>query len=201
MVRQISAIFAVACLCFFPVSVSGGKTGDFVDKNIIPAYGNYCGPGWSSGRRWKSGEVKDICKGRLTVIGNRVFVGDRELARAIDELDLLCVYHDRAYCAPDKSAHYNADKKFLGELKSLCASKKTIPQSQWHGTNPYFNESEILPKKDKRMLNYCKVAIPLFRIKISKSFAINNVVYGIYKETFKKMFKPWLAADFTPKSF
>ncbi|MBU2574187.1 MAG: hypothetical protein KKH28_08945 [Elusimicrobia bacterium] len=185
---------SVLGLSFIGLAVSwavAGPVGDFFDRRI-PTHGNYCGPGWSSGRWWSGNEEKDICKGGSM--------------SPVDGVDALCLIHDRAYCSADEVAHHNADMEFLGKLKEeslrVRTQLKNAPECDAILSPDAAHRiygSKDRPSKElinkctqlKSQENYISAAIPAFSLKIAnfKRKAINKATKNVVKNSVRKAVK------------
>jgi hypothetical protein len=69
-------------------------------------YGNYCGPGWSGGVWNKTAAAGDLCTEGAVPVSPK------------DDMDKLCMDHDKAYCSATAAQQDAADKALIDGLNA-----------------------------------------------------------------------------------
>jgi hypothetical protein len=86
-------------------------------EQALPTHGNYCGPAWSSGEWSRTNAEMAVCTGGA-------------LATPVDEVDNLCMAHDKAYCSSDAALRDAADQKLIEGLKAQKPLLKAKMENQ-----------------------------------------------------------------------
>ncbi|MCX5786183.1 MAG: hypothetical protein NTX59_10900 [Elusimicrobia bacterium] len=113
--KKISVCFCFFSQCLISVDAFAGLPSKNQLNQAVPTHGNYCGSGWSNGKWNPSGGDKDICKTGIQLLPPK------------DEVDKLCVAHDKDYCSSDKAKEDDADKQLIDGLTLL----KPSLQKEW----------------------------------------------------------------------